>query len=114
MNMRLRDMLPDRKWLAAAMLFLTLFFSPRAALSMEVKEEPTGSQIAIDIVLLRPLGLTATVLGSAVFIVGLPFTIPTGSVGLSAQKLIVEPFKFTFTRPIGSDIEDYQGSETAP
>lgn len=39
--------------------------------------------------------------GSAVFIVALPFSIPSGSVGLTAHVLIVEPFNYTFLRPIG-------------
>ena len=100
----------DKKRLIAVIFLLAVLLTPltpRASFSSEFQNEPTGSQIAIDIVLLRPLGLTATVLGSGIFIIGLPFTIPTSTVGLSAQKLIVEPFRFTFARPIGSDMEEY-------
>lgn len=49
-------------------------------------------------------GLVATVLGSAVFVVGLPFTLLNGSTGQAAQKLVVEPAQYTFTRPLGQDM----------
>lgn len=57
--------------------------------------------VVADILLVRPVGLAAVVVGTAVFIVALPFSIPSGSVGYTAQVLIVEPFKYTFMRPIG-------------
>jgi hypothetical protein len=55
----------------------------------------------MDILLVRPVSLAATVVGTAVFIVSLPFSIPSKSVGTTAQALVVEPFNYTFTRPIG-------------
>jgi hypothetical protein len=55
----------------------------------------------IDLVVLRPFGLVATALGTAVFIASLPFTLPTLSVKQAAKKLIVEPAKYTFARPLG-------------
>lgn len=57
--------------------------------------------VVADILLVRPVGLAAVVIGTAVFIVALPFSIPSGSVGYTARVLIVEPFKYTFQRPIG-------------
>lgn len=59
-----------------------------------------GSVLA-DALFVRPVGLAAVVVGTAVFIVGLPFTIPTGSVGVAARALISDPFNYTFCRPIG-------------
>ena len=55
----------------------------------------------VDILVVRPVSLVATVVGTAVFIVSLPFSIPSQSVGPTARTLVVEPFNFTFTRPIG-------------
>ena len=52
----------------------------------------------LDILFARPLGIAAGIIGTGVFIVSLPFTIPTGSVNEAAQMLIVDPFKFSFTR----------------
>ncbi len=55
----------------------------------------------VDILLVRPMSLAATVVGTAVFVVSLPFSIPSQSVGPTARALVAEPFNFTFTRPIG-------------
>jgi hypothetical protein len=60
-----------------------------------------GFETTMDILLVRPVSLAATVVGTAVFIVSLPFSIPSQSVGSTAQTLVVEPFNYTFTRPIG-------------
>jgi hypothetical protein len=60
-----------------------------------------GAAMTADLVLARPLGLAATVLGGAIFIVGLPFEALSGDVSGPARRLIVEPAKFTFTRPLG-------------
>ena len=55
----------------------------------------------MDILLVRPVSLAATVVGTAIFIVSLPFSIPSQSVGVTARTLVAEPFKYTFTRPVG-------------
>ena len=55
-----------------------------------------------DLVISRPVGIVVTVLGSAVFIVSLPFALTSGSVKDTADVLVGEPFRFTFTRPLGN------------
>lgn len=57
--------------------------------------------VLADVIFVRPVGLAAVVVGTALFIVALPFSIPSSSVGLTARVLIVEPFNYTFVRPIG-------------
>jgi hypothetical protein len=64
-------------------------------------KEPTGEAMLADVFILRPFGLAATVLGSVAFVVALPFTLLTRSVDKSAQRLVVDPAKFTFARPLG-------------
>ena len=53
---------------------------------------------AVDLLICRPLGLVAGAVGSAVFVVSLPFTIPSGGVRDSADMFIVKPFHFSFIR----------------
>jgi hypothetical protein len=65
--------------------------------------KPSGEAMAGDIIFVRPLGLAATLVGTATFLIGLPFTIPSGSVSDSAKALIAEPAKYTFARPLGVD-----------
>jgi hypothetical protein len=60
-----------------------------------------------DLVFARPLGIVATVIGSAVFFVSLPFTIPSGSVSHTGDVMVGEPFNFTFRRPLG-DFRKYR------
>ena len=52
----------------------------------------------VDLIIARPLGIAAGVMGSAVFVVSLPFTIPAGGVRDAADMFIFQPFQFSFTR----------------
>jgi len=60
-----------------------------------------------DLVFARPLGIVATVIGSAVFFVSLPFAIPSCSVQHTGDMMVGEPFNFTFKRPLG-DFRKYR------
>ena len=91
------------KRLNSAMLALALVVTPLSA-AAQPDESVTGDRAAdmvIDAVIMRPLGLVATVLGAALTVVALPFTIPSGSVEASAHELIVRPAEYTFKRPLG-------------
>ena len=67
------------------------------------------ARFVIDPLIVRPLGVGSTLVGTAVFIVALPFTIPARSVGKAADKLIMAPARFTFTRPLGDFEKDRNG-----
>ena len=64
-------------------------------------EDASAEAIILDTLVLRPIGLAATVAGTAMFVVSLPFSLLTRRVDKAAQKLVVEPGKYTFTRPLG-------------
>ena len=72
-----------------------------ASFSTESDNTPSSGAIAMDIILLRPLSLVGTVLGTAVFVAGLPFEAISGDISGPAKRLVVQPAKFTFTRPLG-------------
>jgi hypothetical protein len=63
--------------------------------------KPSASAIAADIVFLRPIGLIGTVLGTCGFIIALPVTIPTKKVDSIGRDLVIDPFHYTFERPLG-------------
>ena len=65
-------------------------------------DRPSSEAMAGDLIFVRPLGLAATIVGAATWIVALPFTIPSGSVGSSAKALIGDPASYTFRRPLGA------------
>jgi len=63
--------------------------------------QPEGARVEdiVDLVVLRPLGCVATVAGAGLFVLTLPFTVPTRSVGKSAEVFVVAPYRYTFSRP---------------
>lgn len=65
-----------------------------------------ATDMVVDVVVMRPLGLAATIVGTVLTVVALPFTIPSGSVEASARELIVKPAEYTFQRPLG----DFSGN----
>ena len=52
----------------------------------------------MDLIFARPASALAGVVGTALFIVTLPFTASTKSVDKSAEMFIVRPFQFAFER----------------
>ena len=86
--------------MVAALVCTTTGFSAFAGDGIMQDEASAESMIA-DFVLLRPLGIVATGVGAVFFVVSLPFSGPTGSVGVAFDKLVAEPASFTFVRPLG-------------
>ena len=68
------------------------------------KDDPiTDEWNIMDLLIARPMGIAAGIFGTGVFILSLPFTIPTGSVDEAAQMFVVKPFKFSFVRKFPDD-----------
>ncbi|MES2408206.1 MAG: hypothetical protein V4528_12895 [Pseudomonadota bacterium] len=92
-----------KKWMQRGLVLLMLAAVPGIS-AAESDGSVTGDKatdMVVDLVVLRPLGLVGTVLGSVLTVVALPFTIPSGSVGDSARALVVKPAEYTFKRPLG-------------
>jgi hypothetical protein len=70
-------------------------------LAQERRADILRGKMVVDFGLVRPLGIVATVAGSAIFLASLPFSISGGNAGEVMQKLVVEPARFSFTRPLG-------------
>jgi len=63
------------------------------------KDDPVAQGwSAVDLLVARPFGIAAGILGTAIFVVTLPFTIPSGGVDNAANMFIVQPFQFSFVR----------------
>lgn len=88
---------------------LALIVCPLPALSAngenveQVREgNPPGPEVmTVDLVAVRPMGLVATLAGSAIFIVSLPFSALGGNTEDAWERLVADPAKFTFKRPLG-------------
>lgn len=75
-----------------------------------VQEEPSALAMASDLVLVRPAMLAITVIGTAVWVVGLPFSAAGGNVKGSANTLVLQPAKNTFVRCLGCTQAGYARS----
>lgn len=79
------------------------------ALPAPVMADTSGNEsgddgaVIIDLALLRPIGLVATIGGTAIFIASLPISLPTGSVGKTFNALVKQPAKYTFWRTLGEE-----------
>jgi hypothetical protein len=77
---------------------LLLETSTRAAGAFE---DGSFEAAAADVLVVRPLGFVATILGSALFVVSLPIAAVSDSVSDTAEALVLTPGRMTFTRPVG-------------
>lgn len=102
----------NKQALSALVLVLNLLsgFSQgamAAGMYEEKYNERSAGAMAVDALAVRPLGFVATVLGTGLFVVSLPFSALGGNVDEAAQNLVVNPARFTFVRPLG-EYESYR------
>lgn len=69
--------------------------------SQQMDNKPSGTEVVLDFVIGRPVGLVSLAMGTTIFIVSFPFAIITGSTKNAASTLVGEPFNFTFVRGLG-------------
>ncbi len=86
-----------KKIVVSVLIAVTLLSTCPPALA----EAGNAPEIVVDVLIGRPLGLAAIVVGAALFVVSLPWAIPSGTVDPVARTLVTAPFNFTFTRPVG-------------
>lgn len=87
-------------FLLIALLVFVPFTTTAMAETTDTSEEKFTA-MTIDILLVRPLGIVATAVGSAIFVVSLPFSALGGNVKEAGKTLVVEPFFYTFKRRLG-------------
>ena len=66
-----------------------------------INQAPTNFEMAADAVLVRPLLVVASAVGTALFIVTLPFSIIGGNVSEAADVLVVQPVDGLMFRCLG-------------
>ena len=64
-------------------------------------ESGSGEAMALDAVIIRPVSLVTTVAGSAIYTISLPFSLLGGNEQAAREKLVLEPARYTFKRPLG-------------
>ena len=68
---------------------------------LDIDDAPTAEQMTLDLIIVRPLSLVGTLVGTVVFVVALPFNAITLNFSDPARRLILEPARYTFTRELG-------------
>ena len=100
-----------RKW--AVLLVVTAIAAGAGPARAEITQ---SDLVVLDVALIRPVGIVSVVVGTALFILSLPVSIPSGSVGTAANSLVKDSFEYTFIRPVGDF--DYElgtwGKEAPP
>jgi hypothetical protein len=87
------------KTITIACLFFALCLgNVSAALPVE---RPGAFAMVIDVPI-RLISLGLAMVGTAFFIVALPFSLSSGSTGDAWDAMVAEPFQFTFTRSLGN------------
>jgi len=87
-----------KKTTIAVLVVCALIMISAPALAETPKD---GMVIVADVLLARPVGLISIAVGTVMWVVALPFSLPSGSVDMAGKLLVVDPCKFTFTRPLG-------------
>jgi len=87
-------------FVALSLILVPLAGSVIADDEMEAPDRSAEGMI-FDAVILRPVGLVATVLGSALWVVALPFSLLGGNTAEATEKLVKAPAAYTFQRPLG-------------
>lgn len=85
----------------AICFFLTSVVVLPAFADAKKGHEASANDILTDLVYIRTTNFVSTILGTAWFLVTLPFTLPGENVGEAAEKFVENPGKLTFSRPLG-------------
>lgn len=82
-----------------------------------VVEKPSALAMAGDLVIARPLLFVTTVVGSAIYLVSLPFSLAGGNAAEAGNVLVMKPATATFVRCLGcknpgykKTVEEVEGS----
>jgi len=72
-------------------------------------ESDDDLKVAADTLVVRPVCLVATAIGTGLFVISLPIAAISRSIKKTARVLVIRPARATFTRPLGDmeALEDY-------
>ena len=64
-------------------------------------DDATAGAMAADALVVRPFSFVATILGTGLFVIAVPFAALGGNTREAFDALMVKPAKYTFKRPLG-------------
>ena len=91
--------------LVATLFSMTTLTSQAFALDRD--EAPAVETMAADLLMLKPLGFVATIVGCVLFTAALPFTVWSKKrISQAGKRFVVDPGAYTFVRPLGQGIHE--------
>ena len=88
-------------FMIATLLVIPFGFSALAEDEFET-EQPGGGAMIYDFLVMRPVGIISTAVGSVFFVISYPFAALGGNTDMAKEKLVKDPFNYTFKRPLGA------------
>jgi hypothetical protein len=78
-----------------------MFALPMHSQAQEIDQTPSAAAMAFDGLIVRPLTLVATAIGTVIWVATLPFSLLGGNAGEAADVLVLTPARATFVRCLG-------------
>lgn len=75
--------------------------NPGMSMDLVGYQKTDPAAMLVDLVTTRPLGVASIALGTATYIVSLPFSLLGGNAGAAFNRLVAYPFGYTFFRKLG-------------
>lgn len=98
-----------RRVLAAISCVVSIACSVPAMAQETYPGDTDSGAMAADLIFVRPFSLVSTVVGAAIFVVALPFTLISQSTEEAGTALVTRPLEYTFDRRLGDF--DHCGAE---
>jgi len=87
---------------AVVVLVICLFCFNLPVLGQDIpSEKPSATDVAWDVLWIRPLGLLGLALGEVAYVISLPVTLPLHKEKEAKEILIDDPYAYYFGRPLG-------------
>ncbi len=99
---------PNRVWAGDGLSAETGGHARSIQVASSYSDGPGPVEMILDGLVVRPLSLVMTVVGTVAFVVTAPFSALGGNIGEAADQLVVSPAAYTFTRCLGCWEREHQ------
>lgn len=91
-----------RSFFASVLALLLVAATPAVAEDTDLgRDRPNVGEFIFDIMILRPLGIQATLGGFGVFLITAPWLAPSREIPYGWDTFVMGPVDYTFKRPLG-------------
>jgi len=99
-------MIGAKRYIVLALIVGLVFIPFGSSAIAKVSVAPTGGSdpggMIVDCLVARPVGFASLVVGTASFLVSLPFSALGRNTEQAFQSMVMDPGRYTFLRPLGN------------